>query len=224
MDRLPFRTRARIRIFGETLAFFKGRIVPFCIAIVGLVVSYLYGHAHIAFDFLVRSIVMVACSYAIAFLGAVVVNALRVPWLLDAESGEQINSLEKRAQIAEASVQTLANQADQSEAIKKENKRLHDLFGELMDEGEALANELRRGMRDFGGWLQKRRGWAERVSTTLVEMNLPTEAAAFRHSGEKDARPTPGTVIDDKYLYQLYSEQLNGYRTRLQEIVTRRLP
>jgi hypothetical protein len=178
-------------------------LVPLCIAIVGLIVSYFYGPVRAALDFLVRSIVMVLCSYGIAFVAALVVNTLRVPWLLDAESGEQVNTQEKRAQIAEASVQTLENQANQSVAVQRENKRLHDLFGAFMNEGEALADELRRGVRDFAPCLEKRRNWVERVSQSLVDMNLPTEAAAFRHSGEVEARPAPGTVIDDKYLYQL---------------------
>jgi hypothetical protein len=55
---------------------------------------------------------MVACSYGIAFVGALAVKMLWVPWLLDADSGEQINAFEKRALTAES-------QLDKTEAIEK---------------------------------------------------------------------------------------------------------
>jgi hypothetical protein len=150
---------------------------------------------------------------------------LRVPWLLDAESGGQINDLEKRAHAAEADVQTLEMEADQSEAIKKENKRLHNLFAEFMEEAESLARELKENPGDnYGAWLQERRNWMEKVGQTLIDMNLPTEAAAFRHAGEKDATiPAPGTVLNRRYWYDFYSGQLDACRTKLQSIVERRL-
>jgi hypothetical protein len=185
---------------------------------VGLVVSYFYGPVHVALDFLIRSVVMVGCSYGIAFLAALVINTVRVPWLLDAESGEQINALEKRAQVAET---TLSESHDKSQ----ENNRLHSLFGDFLDEGESLADELRRGMQVYGPWLDKRSKWVEKVSQTLTDMKLPTDAAAFRQAGEKDLPIfPPGTVSTPRLYYDHYSSQLTGYRTKLQEIVTRRLP
>ena len=94
MERQPFWIRARERVWRDTLAFFKGRVVPLILAVLGLVVSYLYGPARWTIDFLYRSVVMVLLSYGVAFVGALVINTVRVPWLLDAESAEQINSLE----------------------------------------------------------------------------------------------------------------------------------
>ena len=105
-----------------------------------------------------------------------------------------------------------------------DTERLHNLFGGFMDEGAALALELRRGMEIYGPWLAKRNDWIMRVSKTLTDMNLPTEAAAFRHAGEKDFIPPPGTVFDRKHQFQLYMEQLTGCRTELQKIVQRRVP
>jgi hypothetical protein len=193
-------------------------MVPLILAILGLIVSYLYGPVHWTIDFLYRSIVMVILSYSVAFVGALIINTLRVPWLLDAESGQQIDALETRALLAES-------KADDDAATKRENKRLHDLFGEFMVEGELLTKELGRTHGDkFGAWLQKRRTWEEKICQTLIEMSLSTEAAAFRHAGEKDPKVAPGTVVDDRYWYQLYGEQINGCRTKLQDIVMRRLP
>ena len=180
--------------------------------------SYFYGPAHWTLDFLLRSVVMVLISYSIAFIGALFINALRVPWLLDAESGEQIDALEARALRAESEV------ADDA-ATNRENKRLHDLFGGFMEEAEALAKTLKETHGDkFGAWVQQRRIWRERVNETLIQMGFSTEAAAFRHAGEVEPKLAPGTVMDDRYWYQLHSEQLNGSRNELKDIVKRRLP
>lgn len=121
-------------------------------------------------------------------------------------------------------IASLESKADQSAVDKAEAKRLHDLFGEFMSEGESLACELRQGIGNYGLWLAKRNDWIARVSQTLVKMNLPTEAATFRHAGEKDFIPPPGTVFDKKHQFEFYMSQLAGSRTELQEIVKRRLP
>jgi hypothetical protein len=43
-----------------------------------------------------------------------------------------------------------------SSETEMESRRLHDLFGGFMREGEALADELRRGVQHYGIWLKKR--------------------------------------------------------------------
>jgi hypothetical protein len=119
----------------------------------------------------------------------------------------------------------LESRLDQSDAEKAEKKKLHDLFGKFMAEGENLAKELKNAHgHAFGPWLRKRQIWAEQVVQTLDNMNLQTEAASFRHAGEKDPLVGPGIVPDDRYWYRLYQDQLTGYRNKIQEIVTRRLP
>jgi hypothetical protein len=190
--------------------------------VAGLIAAFLYNHYHLhtqaALIALELGVVSICSSYGIFFLGSLLVNTVRVPWLLDAESGEQIDALETRVSLAES-------KAEDKAATQQEKKRLHDLFGGFMKEGESLADELRRGMQSYGPWLQKRREWVERVSQALTDMGLPTEAAGFRQAGEKD-RPIfpPGTVESPRLYYDLYSSQLTGYRTKLQEIVSRRLP
>lgn len=211
MERLPFGTRARARIYRDTILFFKGRLVPLSIAIVGLVASSFWGHAHVTLAFLGRSIVIVLCTYSIAFIGALVVNTIRAPWRLDAESGQQISDLEKRAQVAEAALEHKNNQ-----------QQLGTEFVLLMSEGEVLADELRRGLPQFGGWLQKRRIWRDRVNQALIDAGLPTEAASFRHCSEPVSRPVPaGTRMSDPFLQSLYGEELTRSRAKIQEIAER---
>jgi hypothetical protein len=118
----------------------------------------------------------------------------------------------------------LEDEARRLRGGRADAERLHKLFGEFMNEGEALALELRRGMEIYGPWTIKRNDWVMRVSKALTDMTLPTEAAASRHAGEKDFIPAPGTVFDRKHQFQLYMDQLTGSRTELQRIVERRLP
>jgi hypothetical protein len=118
----------------------------------------------------------------------------------------------------------LEGRIDQSGAIKAESKRRHGVFGKFMEEGEALAKELREiHGEQFQGWEKQRKVWREQVCATLTEMGVSTEAAAFRHAGERDPKPAPGTVIDDRYLHKLYGEQLEGNRGELKAIVQRLL-
>jgi hypothetical protein len=210
MERTPFRTRARTRIFRETIAFFKGRLVPIAIALVGLIISRFYGEIHTPLIFLVRSVVILLCSYGIAFVGAFVVNTIRVPGLLDAESGEQINNLEARAETAETALK------DKSTRYQVRLK-----FADLMREGEVLADELRRGLPQFGGWLEKRRDWIGRTNQALIDAEFPTDAADFRHAAE--FTPDIKGIANDAYWHRFYGEQLESSRTRLREIISRRV-
>jgi hypothetical protein len=118
----------------------------------------------------------------------------------------------------------LENAANQSESKKANSVQQHALFGTLMTEGEGLAKELKRTHGDaFGPWLIKRRNWIDQVALALTDMHFPTEASAFRQAGEKDPDTKPGVIVNDHYWYDFYNGQLTGYRTKLQEIVTRRL-
>jgi hypothetical protein len=113
---------------------------------------------------------------------------------------------------------------DRSDATKNENKKLHDTFAALAREGEALADELRRGLRDYGLWLQKREQWRTRTSESMDKAGWLVDATDFRHAGEKDLKVAPGTVTNDKIFFELYRDQLSGNRNKLAEIVARRLP
>ena len=57
-------------------------------------------------------------------LGVLVYNIVHVPWLLDAESGQQISTWEERALAAESVL-------DDREKLKRDNKELHDKFSDI---------------------------------------------------------------------------------------------
>lgn len=121
-----------------------------------------------------------------------------------------------------SAIMGLEREADRSEAIKNENKRRHEVIADVMREGEALAEELRRGVREYGLWLNRRRLWVDRGSQALAEMGLPTEAAAFRQALE--ATPDMKGMVSPGYMQTFYEQQLSNCRTKLADIVARRLP
>jgi hypothetical protein len=174
VDRLPYRTRARKRIVPDTLAFFKGRSVALILAVLGLIVSYLYAPAHWTLAFLYRSIVMVGLSYGIAFLGALLINTLRIPWLLDAEAGEQINGAEKRALVAESALQ------DNNDGMQVRVK-----LAALLQEGQKLEENLRKCEEPVHifAWDRKEYTWMNSVTQTLSDIGFPNYAVQFRRAG-----------------------------------------
>ena len=215
MDRLPYWTRARRRIWQEACASLKGAKRPVTIGLVGVVLGLLLNHFWLhkdtAQEIAILGAVSIGGSYVIWFLGAFVVNTFRVPWLLDAESGEQINALESRAIASET-------------ALNDKNKK-QELFARLaglMTEAEPLAQELRRGFRHSGHtlrWLDKRARWVSWVSQVLTEMGLAAEAADFRHASEPISKPVPpGKTVNDDYFLSVYKEELDNGRKKLQEI------
>ena len=111
VNRPPYWKRAVKRISRDTLASAKGRIAPFLIGIVGISLGFLlnacYLHLQAAKQLATLAFVSLVGSYVIWFLGAWIVNTLRVPWLLDEESGRLINEWESKAQAAEAVVAEL---------------------------------------------------------------------------------------------------------------------
>ncbi len=128
---------------------------------------------------------------------------------------------------------TIASLGD-SEKRDRENKadarRLHDVFGDFMTEGEALAGELRQGLPYhegapvFGPWLQRRQEWVRRASDSLRDMGLPDDAAAFRHAVEGD--PDINQLVGPNqsvYWYRFYGGQLDKCREKLADVVARRV-
>jgi len=158
----------------DTLAFFKGRTVPLILAVLGLIVAYFYGPAHWTLAFLYRNIVMVGVSYGIAFLGALVINTLRIPWLLDAEAGEQINGAEKRALVAESALQ--ANNDGMQIRVK---------LAALLQESQKLEENLRTCVEPVHlfAWDRKEYTWTNSVTQTLLATGFPNYAVQFRRAG-----------------------------------------
>src|SRR5437016_4054363 len=105
MERPSFGTRAKQRIWRDTCASVKGRVIPFIIAAVGIVLGYLINffwlHVNTAKQLAILGAVSLSGSYVVWFLGALIINTLRVPWLLDAESTDLINTQDTRAEGAE---------------------------------------------------------------------------------------------------------------------------
>jgi hypothetical protein len=189
VDRLPYRTRARKGIARDTLAFFKGRAVLLILAVLGLIVSCLYGPAHWTLDFLNRSIVMVGLSYGIAFLGASLINTLRIPWLLDAEAGEQIDGAKKRALVAEAALQA-----------NKDGMEVRVKLAALLQKGQKLEENLRTCVEpvDFFVWDKEEYAWMNSATRTLLTIGFPNYAVEFRRAGNGPVFVSGPTNIGQK--------------------------
>jgi hypothetical protein len=117
---------------------------------------------------------MVGLSYGIAFLGALVINTLRIPWLLDAEAGERINGAEKRALVAEAALQ--ANNDGMEVRVK---------LAALLQNGQKLEENLRTCVQPvhFFVWDREEYTWMNSVTQTLLTIGFPNYAVEFRRTG-----------------------------------------
>jgi len=218
----PYGTRARKRIWKEALTFVKGRVVPFGIAIAGLIlgylINYLYLHRQTAKELTVIGLASLVGSYVTSFLISLVVNAVRVPWLLDAESGQQINTLEARALQAESKL-------DDAKKIKEENKRLHDFFGDLMHEGIAISITLASCTTEsqLASWDVSRDEWLIRVKTAIKnDLGYASDAAEFIRAGD-NAEFVDGPM-DWRGQREDRNREFAQYQLKLEEIVRRRLP
>jgi hypothetical protein len=218
VERPPYGTRARKKIRQETLASAKGRVTPFIIAIVGLVLGFLlnmfYLHLQAAKQFAVLALVSLAGSYAIWFLGALVFHTFRVPRLLDAESGRLIDEMESRAKNAETAVAKLTDQ-------KTERQRPHNLFGSLMQAGVDLSDDLAAGtVNGLAAWDARLQMWLISVRDTISGEGFASEAVAFKRAGE-DAEPMKG-VVDFRNEREWRCRVLKQHQKKLEEIVQRR--
>jgi hypothetical protein len=169
-----------------------------------------------------RWLLSVAIPYAAIVVPHLIWRFAEAPWRIhqELEVCYEGKTDELRAKLNASEAERAQLRGEHLEA-----RRLHGAFGEFMSEGEELAAEFRRGMQEYGPWLQKRRDWVLRVSKALDEINLKTEASAFRHAGEKDREPVaPGTTPHPGWQFKFYMEQLNGYRKELEAIVKRSLP
>jgi hypothetical protein len=155
---------------------------------VGFLVHSLWLHEKTVRELVIISLVSLSRSYTLWFLGALIINSIRIPSLLDAESGEQINALETRALSAESKI-------FQSEQTTKENKRLHDLFGHLAEGGAQFSRDLAQCQTPahFASWDRHFNGWLEEVQIQIMNMGFRTDAAEFARAGES-AAPVTGVM------------------------------
>lgn len=176
-----------------------------------------YLHLQAAKQLAVLAFVSLGGSYAIWFLGAWVVNMFRVPWLLDAESGQLIDEWENKAQAAEATVAELKDK-------KEDSRRLHNLFASLMQAGVNLSTDLASCTANahLFAWDVRLDKWLILVKDTISGEGFASEAIAFIRAGE-DAEPVKG-VMDFRNEREERCRVLDQHQKKLEDIVRRRLP
>jgi hypothetical protein len=188
MERPSLGTRARQRIWWETGASAKGRVIPLTIGAIGIVLAYLINfvwlHLNTAKQLAILGAVSLGGSYGLWFLGALILNTLRVPWLLDAESTELLNGQEKRAQVAEK------NLAETHAA-----KQQHDLFASLMQQGVNFSYHIAECQTDghFASWDRHSVDWIKSVQQAMRDMGFSTDAVEFVRAAEY-AEPAKGVI------------------------------
>ena len=215
-----YHTRLRKRIWQDSLAFFKRRVVPLAIALVGLIVGGLYSHFELHLTVsgqLLGSLVSILCSYLLSFLGSIVVNTLRAPWILDAESGNEISVFEQRAINAEKEL----NNFKKTDA---EVREAHRRFAELMTQGMSFGSDLNTSVqeRDFVSWDRHFLEWLNRVRDAIKNTGYSGDAVEFLRAAEA-AEPVGG-VMDFRYYREVRSRKLKLHQKYLAEFVQRRLP
>jgi hypothetical protein len=90
-----------------------------------------------------------------------------------------------------------------------------------MNEGEGLANKL-RSLTHFTEWQKEEEDWINRSSQTLIDVGLPHEAAAFRHAREITYDNTG--VSSSAYQREFFRQRLDSCRSKLEDIVRRKIP
>ena|ERR1039458_6864401 len=194
----------------QTFLFAKQRLIfGCCMAIVTAVALWAFGKSAVTLAALGRTVAIFVGSYLFVFTMSFVVNMFRAPALLDEERVREIDGLTGVVQTQALAIKD-----------KSKQKELQGQFANFMHEGKDLADKL-LSMPHFGPWLIERGSWINRVSQALVDIDLPVDAAAFKHSGESS--PELKGVANDAYWQRFYSEQLTLYRASLKNIAERRL-
>lgn len=154
----------------------------------GFLLNFIWLHKDTARQLAILGVVSFSGSYLIWFLLNLAFNTIRVPWLLDVESGQQINALEKRALVAE-------NKADDSARIRQENTRLHELFGILAEKGAAFLTQIAQCQtkEHFASWNRHFGDWLKEVQQAMRDMKFPTDAVEFARAGDL-SEPVTGIV------------------------------
>jgi hypothetical protein len=150
----------------------------------GFLLNHVWLHKDTAKQLAIVAAISLGGSYGVWFLGAFLINALRIPWLLDAESTDLINAQETRAQVAEK------NLADIHAA-----RQQHDLFASLMQQGIDFSCEIAGCQTDahFVSWDRHSNEWIKSVQQAMRDMGFPTDAVEFARAAEY-AAPVMGVV------------------------------
>lgn len=177
-----------------------------------LLTNFFWLHLTTAKQLAILSAVSLGGSYAVWFFGALVINTMRVPWLLDAESTGLINTQEARAEEAEKKI-----------AEAKAARDKHDLFGRLMQQGADFLREIAGCQTDahFASWDRHSDVWLESVQQAMGEMGFPTEAVEFARAGNY-AAPVLG-VISTGSKQENRRRRLEKHQEYLADVVKRRL-
>ena len=217
MQRSSFGTRARQRIWQETRASIKGRFTALVVTIIGVAVGYAYSfwflHKQTAKEVVTIALVSGIGANLVWFLCALVINTVRVPWFLDAESTGVINTQEARAEDAEKKITELKAARDK-----------HDLFGRLMQQGVTFSRDIRNSHTEahFASWDRHFGDWLKSVQQEMQEMGFYTDAVEFSRSGTY-AEPMKG-VIDTGNQQGFRARVLEKHQEYLADFVKRRLP
>jgi len=220
VERLPYTTRACERIWRETRSSIRGRIPPLVISIVGIALGTMYGWLYLQKEITETAAIAVISGVGanlIWILGVLLYNTVRVPWLLDAESGQQISTFEERALAAESAL------SDQ-EKVKRDKKELHDKFGHLAEAGLQFLTDINRAttQSEFVSWDRHFKTWVDDVQSAMRNMGLPTDAAEFLRVGGL-AEPIKG-VMNTANDQEARRRTLRMHQDYLGNFVLRKLP
>jgi hypothetical protein len=217
VHRSPFRTRARQRIWQETRASIKGRFTPLILAVIGIAVGYFYSllilHKQTTKEVVTVALVSGIGANLIWFLCALVINTVRVPWLLDAESTGLVNTEQTRAEIAEKKLAEINAARDK-----------HDLFARLMQQGVNFSCQIAECQTDanFASWDRHSNDWIKSVQQAMRDVGFATDAVEFARAAEY-AEPITG-VITTVSKREERARVLEKHQENLADFVQRRLP
>lgn len=221
MNRPPYWKRAIRRIARDTLASVKSRVAALFIATIGIGLAFLlnsyYLHLQTAKQLAIFAVVSLGGSYVVWFSAIWIFNTLRVPWLLDAESGKLIDECEKKAQTAETALADLRDR-------KEENRRHQKAFAELMQSGVNLSIDLTtyQAPTQFGAWDGRFAEWKAKVKKAISELGFDADAVAFTRAGD-NAPPVAG-IMNTGYFQETRLRILKQHEKELAAFVRLRLP
>ena len=178
-----------------------------------LLTHFFWLHLNTAKQIAILSAVSLGGSYAVWFLCVLVINTVRVPWLLDAESTGLINTQEARAEDAEKKIAEIKAARDK-----------HDLFGRLMQQGADFSREVAACQTDadFASWDRHSDEWLRSIQQAMRDTGFPTEAVEFARAGQY-AEPMMG-VINIGFKQESRRRRLEKHQGFLADFVRRRLP
>jgi hypothetical protein len=181
--------------------------------VLGYLINFLWLHLNTTKQIAILGTVSLVGSYAVWFLGVLMVNTFRVPWLLDAESTDQINTQATRAEKAEKKL------AEIDAAREK-----HDFFAQLMQQGVDFSCQIAQCETDahFASWDMHSNTWLKSVQKAMRDMGFPTDAVEFARAAEY-AEPMKG-VINLGFKREERARVLEKHQQYLAYFVQTRLP